>query len=118
MRPTTSRVPPLWAPGAGSVGAGSVGISANLYNQVPGAPLCPPLVVFAKSTGNQLLSKVTIPSINSVVFDFDNIVVQGGGTGLGIMAEFFQTFTLEPSTPEPASLSLLAIGGLALLRRK
>jgi hypothetical protein len=32
-----------------------------------------------------------------------------------LLSEFFQTF---PQVPEPATLGLLAIGGLAMLRRK
>jgi hypothetical protein len=106
----------LWAPGAGSVGGGSVAIVENIFDQVPGPPLASPLLVYANANGSQLLATASIQPTQSFLFAFKDVIVQGGGgSGLGLLSEFFQTF---PQVPEPATLGLLAIGGLAMLRRK
>ena len=109
----------LWAPGAAAGGPGVVSIIENIFDQVPGNPITAPLMVYTGSaTGTQLLATAGIAPSKTLVFAFKNIILSGGGSGVAVMSEMFQTFHQKDDLPEPATLGLLVAGGLFMVRRR
>ncbi len=105
----------LWAPAAGATGPGRFNMVENVFGAVPGQAIAEPMMIFANSSGSGLLATASFEMTTSVAFLFKNITLDGGGSGAAVLSEFFQTFE---QVPEPASLALLATGGVALLGRR
>jgi hypothetical protein len=104
---------------ANNTTGGSVSVSENLYAHHPalgGGSFVNKYVYYKSDTDNLMSDHREFAPIQDMWVLKD--VVANGGIGTGGSAhisEFYQTFS---QVPEPATLTLLAVGGLAILRRK
>ncbi len=105
----------LSMPGASATGTGAVSIVENVFNQIPGQALAGPLMVVSTANYSVLSATAAMDPAQSFLFCFKNVIVQGGGNGTASVSDFYQVFH---QIPEPASLSLLVLGGLAIIRRR
>ena len=106
-----------WAPGGGSSGTGVMGIGTL------GSPTLDDVVMFWGTGGTQPLSSATMTlTAGSRTTDatISSDVITGPGSYEIRMIDTSGTFISDPGVvvPEPATMSLLGLGGIALLRRR
>ena len=115
----------LWTSGVGVLGTdqdGRVTIIENLLPTDPGLGYAPPLVpqipeVYYHDGTDHVLQTSASIALRDKVWVLTGVTVNGGylATGSAQLHEFYQTFS---QIPEPATLGLLGIGGLAVLVRR
>ena len=115
----------LWMDAYGAVNGGMVAITENVYASNPLMGFTPSLadkyVYYINRNNKQIYDHQEFtdaegnPQALAHIWVVKDIVVSGGRAGVASLSQFYQTFS---QIPEPATMSLLAMGGLALIRRR
>lgn len=104
----------------GAAGGGVVSISENVYLQDPDVTttdsVANKFVYYVNDTTKRLIDVQSF-SPSATIWVTKDVVVTGGTQvgGIAHLSEFYQSFG---QVPEPATMAMLALGGIALLRRR
>jgi hypothetical protein len=107
----------IYLTGAGATGTGLVSAGENVWDDFPGGSAIASLTCSkqAGDGGAHLSDYAEFTPVKEIYIQTKYISVTGGADGSASFSEFFQFYS---QIPEPATLVLLGLGTLSLLRRK
>jgi hypothetical protein len=100
---------------------GVTGVTESVFDIYPldeGAEMIGRKTVYEGVPGTKLNDSLTWDTQPQEVWVNVNPYAMAGSSGYAQLGQFFVSFGTGGPIPEPATLTLLAVGGLALLRRK
>jgi hypothetical protein len=105
----------LYLTGAGAGGTGVVSAGENIWDDFPGGAQLASLTAWCDADNAQLSDSAEFAPVKEIYIQTKHISVSGGTNGSAHFSEFFQFYS---QIPEPATIALLGLGSLVLLRRK
>ncbi len=101
--------------GTDNQGTGMASISENVYSDPNLFNLLARRIVYDNDQGIQHLQDADFPPGYKEVWVVKDVVVNGGGSGMAHISQFYNVFS---QCPEPSSLLLLGAGAALLIRRR
>jgi hypothetical protein len=103
--------------GAGATGTGVVSAGENVWDP-QGNPIAS-LTCSAQAgdNGAHLLASADFAPLKEIYIENKHLSVSGNANGTAYFGEFFQFYS-QTQVPEPATVCLLSLGGLILLRKR